>query len=101
MRHSLPVVRNEIHSSYLPACGFPTPGGPAEITPVGRRYCPVAQVGHKLLSENKSIRLNCFRQIRTLSTCDFRLIFIHYSLMRIHRSKLRYMSPQCDQGVAK
>lgn len=28
-----PRYRNEVNSSYLPACGFPAPGGPAEIAP--------------------------------------------------------------------
>ena len=30
-----PRYRNEVNSSYLPACGFPAPGGPAEIAPKG------------------------------------------------------------------
>jgi hypothetical protein len=29
-----PRCRNEVGSSYLPACGFPAPGGPAEMAPV-------------------------------------------------------------------
>ena len=30
-----PRYRNEVNSSYLPACGFPAPGGPVEIAPLG------------------------------------------------------------------
>jgi hypothetical protein len=30
-----PRYRNEVNSSYLPASGFPAPGGPVEIAP----YC--------------------------------------------------------------
>jgi len=30
-----PRYRNEVNSSYLPVCGFPASGGPAEIAPHG------------------------------------------------------------------
>ncbi len=67
----------------------------------GTEIYPATQAVRKSLSESKPMFLKCFKRTRTLSTFDFRLNFMHRSRMRIHRSRLRYASPQCDQGVAK
>ena len=67
----------------------------------GTENYPATLEARRSHSESKPIFLKCFKRIRTLSTFDFRLNFMHRSRMRIHRSKLRYASPQCDQGVAK
>ena len=67
----------------------------------GTENYPAIRVARMSLKESKPIRLKCFKRSRVLSTDDFRLTFMHRSRMRIQRSKLRYASPQCDQGVAK
>ena len=69
-----PRYRNEVNSSYLPACGFPAPGGPAEIAPTrGTETDPATREVRNSLCESKPMRLRCFKRIRQLSVGDFRL----------------------------